>query len=32
MAATLVLHTKEIKEEEIVEIKIRKVPKTKDKP
>ncbi len=32
MAATLVLHTKEIKEEEIVEIKIWKVPKTKDKP
>lgn len=32
MRATLLLHTKEIKGDEIVEIKIWQVPKTADKP
>ncbi len=32
MKASLILHTKEVKGNEIVEIKIWQVPKTKDKP
>jgi hypothetical protein len=32
MVATLVIHTKEIKEDEIVEIKVWRVPRTKSMP
>ncbi len=32
MAATLVIHTKEIKEDEIVEIKVWQVPRTRNTP
>lgn len=32
MRATLILHTKEVKSDEIIEIKIWQVPKSKDKP
>ena len=32
MAAGLIIHTKEIKEDEIIEIKVWRVPKTKNTP